>query len=137
MTTTPDHRDLPPLLTDADVLARVEMLVGRASQDRTLWMLFVDGDHRQAPLVVPVDGVPYLPDDTVDGLGRMLEQVLPELETASGTGSVVFVSERFGPRGVVPADRDWADALAALCARTGVTLRGVFAATRSGVLRVR
>ena len=137
MTTVPHHRDLPPLLTDADVLARVEMFVGSATGDRTLWLFLIDGDRRQAPVVVPLEGVPHLPDDTVDGVGRLLEQFVPELATDAGPGSVVFVSERFGPHEVVPADRDWAEALERACLRAGVVSRGTYASTRSGVLRVR
>ncbi len=137
MRTAPNPRDLPPLLTDDDVLARVEQLIGPAVRNGTLWLLLVDGDQQQAPMIVPLDDVPYLPDDAVDGLGRVLEDFLPALATDSGPGSVVFVSERFGPTGVVPADRDWADALAAVCDRSGVLLRGVFSSTRGGVRRLR
>ncbi|HYZ08830.1 MAG TPA: hypothetical protein VE709_09710 [Pseudonocardiaceae bacterium] len=48
-------------MTDADVLARVEQLVGPAATDHRLWIMWVDGDGRQAPVVVPVDGIPRHP----------------------------------------------------------------------------
>ncbi|MEJ2871291.1 hypothetical protein WCD74_26275 [Actinomycetospora sp. OC33-EN08] len=132
----PPAPDLPPLLTDDDVLDRVESLVGSARQDRTLWLLPVDGDRRQAPLVVPVEDVPYLPDDVVEGIGTVLAGFVPRLATASGPGSVVLVLERFGPATVHPADRDWADALTRTCAEHDVVLRGFFVAASGGVVRV-
>ncbi len=128
--------DLPPLLTDDDVLDRVEVVVGHALHDRTLWLLLVDGDRRQAPVVVPVHDLPYLPDDTIEGLGTVLDGVLPALTTDAGPGAVVFVLERFGPGTVHPADRDWAEALMAVCRGHDVSVRGVFLATGAGVQRL-
>jgi hypothetical protein len=59
--TIPHSADAPLLLTDADVLARVQALVGRAITDRQLWIMFVDGDNRQAPVVMPVSDMPRHP----------------------------------------------------------------------------
>ncbi|GAA4839099.1 hypothetical protein GCM10023201_30660 [Actinomycetospora corticicola] len=132
----PPAPDLPPLLTDDDVRDRVESLVGAAREDRTLWLVPLDGDRRQPPLLVPVHDVPYLPGDLVVGLGRLLSEMLPRLGTAAGPGSVVFVLERFGPATVHPADRDWAEALVAMCEARGVVQRGVFTATSAGVVRL-
>ena len=47
-----------PLLTDADVHERVDALIGRATQDRSVWLLLVDGDRRQTPVVMPLEGSP-------------------------------------------------------------------------------
>jgi hypothetical protein len=52
--------DLPPLTTDEEVLARVRTVVG-AARTRQLWILFVDGDGRQSPVVVPIADVPSGP----------------------------------------------------------------------------
>lgn len=132
----PPAPDLPPLLTDDDVHERVESLVGAARADRTLWLVPIDGDHRQPPMLVPITDVPYLPGDLVPTLGVMLSQLLPALATDAGPGSVVFVLERFGPATVHPADRDWAEALVAMCGARGVVQRGVFTATSAGVVRL-
>jgi hypothetical protein len=79
----------PPLRTDGDVARRVAALVGRALRDDTLWLLFVDGDDRQAPVVVPVEELAGPPDDEmVTALGNVLEGFLPDLATAAGVGSV-------------------------------------------------
>ena len=59
MTTSPV--DLPPLTTDEEVLARVRTLVGTA-RTQQLWILFVDGDGRQSPVVVPIADVPRRPE---------------------------------------------------------------------------
>jgi hypothetical protein len=34
---------------------RVEALIGRATQDRCVWLLLVDGDRRQTPVVMPLE----------------------------------------------------------------------------------
>ena len=100
----------PPLRTDDDVARRVAALVGCAARDDTLWLLFVDGDDRQAPVVMPIEELSGPPDDEmVTALGDVLEGFLPDLATAAGAGSVVFVRERLGPdacsRPTVPGPR--------------------------------
>lgn len=129
MTRLPSPHDLPPLLTDDDVRRRVETLIGPALRHGTLWLLFLDGDQRQAPALMPVEDTPRLPDDLVDRLGDVLAGVLPDLATDMGPGSVVLVRERLGPADVLPADRAWADALAAMCRARDVVLRGTFLVT--------
>ena len=115
----------------ADVARRVADLVGRAVRDGTLWLLFVDGDDRQSPVVMPVEQLVGPPDDRlVTGLGDVLEGILPDLATAAGVGSVVFVRERLGPDDVLPADRAWADALTTMCRNREIRLRGVHLSTR-------
>lgn len=136
MTRIPSPHDAPPLLTDDDVRRRVEVLVGPALRDRTLWLLFVDGDHRQAPVVMPIEELPHLPDGTITGLGSVLEGFLPELATATGPGSVVFVRERLGPDDVLPADRVWAEVLGTMCRARRILARGTYLATPGGTQRL-
>ena len=135
--TMPSFPDAPPLLTDADVLRRVEALIGPASSPRTLWLLPVDGDDRQTPVVTPIDDVPRRPDDMVDGLGTVLAGIAPDLATAGGSGSVIFVLERLGSDHVSADDREWAEVLEVTCTRIGVGLRGVYLSTRAGVRHLR
>ena len=129
MTESPPPPDLPALLTADDVRRRVESLVGPALRDDTLWLLFLDGDQRQAPVVMPIEDMPALPDETMTGLGCVLEEFLPDLATDRGPGSVVFVRERLGPDGVLPTDRVWAEVLQTMCRARRVVLRGVYLAT--------
>ena len=136
VTDLPPPRDLPPLLTDDDVADRVASLIGPAAKDRTLWLLFVDGDDRQAPVVMPVEDMPGLPDDLVPALGKVLAGVLPDLTTAAGPGSVVFVRERLGPDDVIAADRAWAHALTTMCREFAIPVRGIHLSTPDRVQRM-
>lgn len=137
MSEMPTPATAPPLRTDDDVLRRVELQVGRALRDGTLWLLFVDGDQRQAPVVSPIDDVPRLPDRMIGNLGLLLGQVLPDLATDAGPGSVVFVRERLGRDGVLPDDRVWAEVLATMCRAHGIVHRGVYLSTPGGVRALR
>ena len=136
MTEPPSPLIAEPLLTDDDVVRRVEALIAPALRDDTLWLLFVDGDHRQAPVVVPIEDLPRLPDSMVIGLGEVLEGFLPELATATGPGSVVLVRERLGRDGVLPDDRVWASVLTTMCRARAIALRGVHLVTPGGVRRI-
>ena len=136
--TPPNFADAPPLLTDADVHARVEKLVGHAAVVRQLWIMWVDGDGRQAPVVMPVGDIPRSPQPRLlDGLGEVLGGLRAELATELGPGSVILTLERRGPDDVLPMDRGWADALTGTCRRAGVELRGVFLSSDNRVQRLR
>jgi hypothetical protein len=126
-----------PLWTDDDVDRRVAALVGRAARDDTLWLLFVDGDDRQAPVVMPVEELSGPPvDELIVGLGDVLAGFLPDLATQAGPGSVVFVRERLGPDDPVAADLAWAAALGAMCRSRGIPVRGIHLSTPGAVRRM-
>jgi hypothetical protein len=135
MTTPPlDH---PPLRTEDDVLARVRRLVGHAVTDRQLWVMLVDGDDHQAPVVVPISDLPRHPERRgLAALSHVLAGLRAELATARGPGSVIFARERSGTDDVLPLDRAWAAALAEACRSAEVTLRGVYLSTPGGVRRL-
>ena len=127
----------PPLRTDDDVARRVAALIGRATGSDKLWLLFVDGDDRQAPVMMPVEEMSGPPDDElVAALGDVLEGFLPDLATATGVGSVVFVRERLGPDDILAADRAWAEALTTMCRKRGMRVRGVHLSTRRRTQRI-
>ncbi len=127
----------PLLLTDADVIDRVRDLVGPACTDHQLWIMFVDGDGRQAPVVMPVSGLPDRPDPGgTSGLDHVLASVRDDLATDLGPGSVILTLERLGPDLTLPRDRDWAQALTDACIAARVELRGIFLSTRGGVRRL-
>lgn len=133
----PNAADAPLLLTDADVLQRVTDLVGAAAAVRQLWLMFVDGDARQAPVVVPIADIPRRPQaGPLDGLTRILAGLRGELATDLGPGSVILTLERIGIDAVLPADSEWAAALALTCEHAGMALRGVFLSTDGGVRRL-
>ena len=127
----------PPLRTDDDVARRVADLIGCAAGSDKLWLLFVDGDDRQAPVMMPVEEMSGPPDDElVAALGDVVDGILPDLATPSGVGSVVFVRERRGADYVLPVDRAWADALVAMCRKRGIRMRGVHLSTPRRTQRV-
>jgi hypothetical protein len=133
---TPSFATAPPLTTDDAVLERVEQLVGPAIVPRRLWVMFVDGDQRQAPVMMPIDDIPPRPDRTVEGLGAVLAGFVPDLATDTGPGSVVFVLERLGDERVTSADRAWVQALTKACGDVRVAARGVYRSTPDGVRRL-
>jgi hypothetical protein len=125
--------DLPPLTTDEEVLARVRTVVG-AARTRQLWILFVDGDGRQSPVVVPIADVPHRPEPRgLAGLTRVLRGLRGELVTDRGPGAVIVARERPGGDTVLDADREWAAALAEACRTAGVALRATVLSTPGGV----
>lgn len=126
--------DAPPLLTDADVLERVRELVGPACVHRQLWAMWVDGDGRQAPVMMPVEDLPSRPDERLlDGLCSVLGGLRDELRTDAGPGGVILTVERFGPDRVGTVDQLWAAALGDCCVHAGMQLRGTFLSTPGGV----
>lgn len=133
----PNAADAPLLLTDDDVLRRVTELIGPACAVRQLWIMFVDGDGRQTPVIVPIADIPRRPQPgPLDGLTRILAGLRDELATDLGPGSVILTVERVGTDDVLAADREWAGALAGACARAGLALRGVFLSTGTAVRRL-
>jgi hypothetical protein len=133
---TPSFATAPPLTTDDAVLERVEQLVGPAIVPRRLWVMFVDGDQRQAPVMMPIDDIPPRPDRTVEGLRAVLAGFVPDLATDTGPGSVVFVLERLGDERVTSVDRAWVEALTKTCGDVRVAARGVYRSTPDGVRRL-
>lgn len=133
----PNPADAPLLLTDADVLERVEQLVGRAAAARQLWVMFVDGDGRQTPVVMPISDIPLAPETRViENLAAILAGSCSDLATDMGRGSAILTLERIGRDAVLAGDRRWAAALREACDRAGVPLRGVCLSTSGGVHRL-
>ena len=53
-----------PLLTDAAIESRADALVGRACR-RQLWLMFLDDDGLQLPLIIPVGDHPSRPEPQI------------------------------------------------------------------------
>jgi hypothetical protein len=119
--------DLPPLTTDEEVLARVRLLVGAAHTSQ-LWIMFLDGDGKQSPVVVPIADIPR-----PAALARVLRGLRDELTTDHGPGAVIVTRERPGDDTVLDADREWGAALAEVCRTAGVALRATLLSTPGGV----
>ena len=133
MTTPPV--DLPPLTSEEDVLARIDAVVGPASAQQ-LWLLFVDGEGRQSPAVVPISGLPRSPDRRrLASLERILAGLRGELR--ADRAAVILTWERTGGDDALPTDHRWAEELTDLCRTAQVPLRGVYLRTPGGVQRLR
>ena len=123
------HADLEPLTTDALIEQRVASLIGRA-QSRQIWLLFLDQNHVQSPLVLPVSDVPVAPaPDDLDNWCELLRGTTEAVDA----GDVIVVIERYAPERLTDADRGWARMLRDGCRVAGVTLRAVVLSHRHGV----
>lgn len=128
---SPDS-DLAALLrTNDDVLRRVDLLLNdHARQLRSVVLLFVDGDGRQLPVVVPIDDVPERPEPLAVG---NLCWIIAEALTHYPGGAAVVVLTRPSPGPATDADRYWARSLYRSAREHGAPIRMLCLATPSGV----
>jgi len=121
--------DLEPLTTDALIEQRVDSLIGRA-QNRQIWLLFLDQNHVQSPLVLPVSDVPVAPaPDDLDNWCGLIRGTTEAVDA----GQVIVVIERYASERLTDADRGWALMMSDGCRVAGVTLRAVALSHRRGV----
>lgn len=125
--TVPNPIDVDPLLTDEDVLRRARDLVQRAFR-RQLWLLLVDDEHRQLPVLPQID-IPRVPDARAV---RDFVDMLCEMARAAGAVETAIVYERPGPERLSVADRRWLRLLADGSPRD-VAVRGPLLAHARGV----
>ena len=121
---------LQPLVTDEQIRQRAEALIGKANQ-RQLWLLFLDDESVQLPLLIPIDGLPPRPTD--ENTARVIDRVR-EVMADIGAESLVIVLERHASATLSVHDRDWARSLYAACEGSGVALRAQLVSHRAGVL---
>ncbi|MEO7005676.1 MAG: hypothetical protein ABI275_10285 [Terrimesophilobacter sp.] len=123
-----DETRLQPLTTDDLVHERVSDLIGRAIQHQ-LWFLFLDDDHVQLPLVIPVGELPTRPDAF---LGTIAAQLHEAMEAAAAR-AVIVVIERYADAALTGADREWALAIHDSFEQAGVVVRAILLSHRHGV----
>ena len=113
MTTPPV--DLPPLTTDEEVLARVRMLVGGPARSGS-GSCSSTATAASPPPSCRSPGCPRVPTTAAStGVARILGGLRGELPTSRGPGAVILTWERTGSHAVLPADREWAEELVAVC----------------------
>jgi hypothetical protein len=128
--TSSPHDPHAPVVGLDDLLERVRLLVPVAVR-RQLWTLFFDADDVQLPMLVPLDGVPELPDGpAVEHWGDALDEVAAEF----GVATVVFVLERPGAARPTCSDLAWRAALVALGDARRYGVRAVVARATDGVV---
>lgn len=98
-----------PIRSAADLLATWRRLMGDGGFGRsTLWLIFLDDDHHLQQVIMPIDGLPVLPDDRfIDNLTLVLDQ----LRDAGEFASAAMLLSRPGDGQMTDADRRWARAL--------------------------
>jgi hypothetical protein len=114
-----------PLRTAAEVEERVQDLVGAALVNK-VWLLFLDEDDVQLPVIIPIGELPERPPE---------EDALVPLLTAIGESahSVIAVLERPGGRKLSGDDRAWVRSLSAGVHRAGLGLSGLLLSHSTGV----
>ena len=127
----PQHDDCPPVRTDAELLLRWRQLMGPwGFQQRSLWVLWFDGDGYQAPVIVPIDDIPDQPED--EFLVNLMYIVTEAAQVAETPGrvTVAMTLSRPGSSRVSDSDRAWAGALHDHALRADVALWPVHLATK-------
>jgi hypothetical protein len=129
-----------PVRTDADVLARVALIIDdEARRLRALWLFFLDLDGLQNEVVVPIDCIPALPDPQLAGtVCHVVSRLLSDAETSaqcpgSPAGSAIITLSRPGIADLGEADRRWLSALQQGAAAYKAPIRMLCLATPGGV----
>ncbi|MET1051104.1 MAG: hypothetical protein ABWX65_00555 [Mycetocola sp.] len=118
-----------PLVTDELIEQRVRAIVGRACQ-RQVWMLFLDGDDVQIPLILPMADYPLHPGD---GNAETFAARVREIVEAAEAEQVIFVWERYAGDQLTHIDRAWARELHRGCRAEGVRVRAQVLSHKRGV----
>jgi hypothetical protein len=122
-----------PVITDADVLARVdEIIEPEARRERALWLFFFYSDGTQAPVVVPLDDMPEMPgqDDA-----EVAFHVLRHFYGLSDDDDLTFVLTicRDGTAELTDSDRRWLRVLQWGITEYAAPVRMICLATPEGV----
>jgi hypothetical protein len=124
-----DESTLTPLDSDRLIEARVTQLIGRANM-RQLWLLFLDEDSVQLPVLIPIDGLPSHPNPTnVDRIAGNIAELMDGI----GAAAVILVWERYGPEKLGATDAEWALALHEACEENRIRLRAMLLSHKAGV----
>lgn len=117
-----------PILDDDALLERATTLIQQGFV-RRMWLLLLDDERRQLPLLPQIEGAPVSPDaETVATLTALLTGV------AEIAAHVAIVLERPGRARATPDDLAWTDVIVRAAARTPrVQLLGVLVAHGRGV----
>ena len=130
MNPPPYHREhLPPLTSQAAIEDRVQLLIGRAAR-RQIWLLFLDHEDRQLPLLIPVQDPPTQPAEDDD---RKFAGLLAYVQDQTDARGFVAVIERFGGIALTPADSAWARMLTSAASLSPLSLHGILLSHARGV----
>jgi hypothetical protein len=115
------------LADDEALLDRVRDIVEGAYR-RQLWLMFLDDEHCQLPIVIPHD-VPSSPNRAHrTGFRPFIAELVDEIRPTA----IVAVLERPGPDTVRRGDREWFAVVDRACGAVGVVRRGPILAHDDG-----
>jgi hypothetical protein len=122
-----------PVRTDADVLARVALIIDdEARRLRALWLFFLDLHSLQNEVVVPIDCIPARPDPQIAGtVCHVVSRLLSGTHEPDGTAIITL--SRPGIADLGDADRHWLSALQEGAATYNAPIRMLCLATPGGV----
>ncbi len=118
-----------PLTTDDLIEERVSALIGRACR-RQLWLLFLDAEDVQLPILMPTDDFPVSP---LPEYARALARGVSEILEATDAAQVILVWERYAGAELTAGDRAWARQLHDECTESGVRVRAQLLSHKRGV----
>ncbi len=108
------------LQTDEQVLDRVRSLLPEGALRRQIWLMFLDEDHRQMPIIMP-SYVPRTPDiHRKEAFARAIGTIFEEVDA----DSLIVVYERRGSDTISSADRRWLRHLRDACEISAIRMRG-------------
>lgn len=125
--TSYEDSTLIPLSTDALIQQRATALIGRAIR-RQLWVMFLDENEVQLPVLMPIEGIPTEPEE-----GDRLSRALRELVDGVGAHSVILVLERYGGQELTASDIAWARALHDAAVAADIRLCAILLSHHRGV----
>jgi hypothetical protein len=121
--------DAPPIRTVDEARDRVAELIGPALH-RQLWLMMLDANGDQLPVLIPVDGIPLRPEP---GSSAPVAAAITELLTIQAPGgSVILTLERPGSAALTAPDQAWALELDASFGKL-MRITGMFVAHDDGV----
>ena len=122
-----------PVITDADVLARVDEIIDPAArQERALWLFFFYSDGTQAPVIVPLEDMPEMPaDDDAEVAFHMLRHFYGLNE--DDDLAFVLTLCRDGTLQLTDSDRRWLHVLQRGISEYTTPVRMLCLATPAGV----
>jgi hypothetical protein len=128
-----DQLPASPVVTDADVLARVDAIIEpRARRERCLWLFFFYSDGTQAPVIVPLDDMPEMPgEDDAEVPLHMLRHFYG-LDDGDDLSFVLAIC-RDGTLELTASDRQWLRVLQWGIAEYAAPVRMICLATPEGV----
>jgi hypothetical protein len=112
----------------------VRDLVGVAIRDQ-VWLMFVDGEERMVPLLVPVDDLRVGDPHLIREAGR-LAAFAAEVAKTAGAVAVVLVWERLGGRRLTVGEREVVDRVAGCFPVGAIELRAQYLSHTAGVTRL-